>query len=87
MELTKKNESDRSVPLNVPSPGPETNADRSEFEQAAEEAPLGLLAEFWLFLREEKKWWMTPILLILLFAGLVAFFTTTGAAPFIYTLF
>lgn len=59
----------------------------TEFEQAGEEQPMGLLAEFWLFIREEKKWWLTPIVLVLLLAGALIFLSGTGAAPFIYTLF
>lgn len=59
----------------------------SEFEQAGEERPMSLMEEFWLFIREEKKWWLTPIVLVLLLAGVAIFLTSTGAAPFIYTLF
>ena len=59
----------------------------TKFEQAGEEQPMGLLAEFWLFIREEKKWWLTPIVLVLLLAGVAIFLSGTGAAPFIYTLF
>ena len=59
----------------------------SEFEQAGDEQPMSLIAEFWLFIREEKKWWLTPIVLVLLLAGVAIFLTSTGAAPFIYTLF
>ena len=47
----------------------------------------GLLSEFWSFLKQNKKWWLIPMLLvILLFAGL-AIFSSSPAAPFIYTLF
>ena len=59
----------------------------SEFEQAGDEQPMSLITEFWLFIREEKKWWLTPIVLVLLLAGVAIFLTSTGAAPFIYTLF
>lgn len=59
----------------------------SEFEQARDEQSMSLMAEFWLFIREEKKWWLTPIILVLLLAGAAIFLTSTGAAPFIYTLF
>lgn len=59
----------------------------SEFERLADEKPMGLLAEFWLFIREEKKWWLTPIILMLLLLGALAFLGGTGAAPFIYSLF
>lgn len=59
----------------------------SEFEKLAEEQQMGLLAEFWLFIKEEKKWWLTPIILVLLGVGALVALTSTGAAPFIYTLF
>lgn len=59
----------------------------SEFEQAAGEQQPGLMAEFWLFIKEEKKWWLTPIILVLLGVGILVALTSTGAAPFIYTLF
>lgn len=66
---------------------PESPDRVSEFEQAGSEEPMSLIAEFWLFIREEKKWWLTPIILVLLLAGVAIFLTSTGAAPFIYTLF
>lgn len=65
----------------------ETQPARSEFEQLAEEQQMGLMAEFWLFIKEEKKWWLTPIILVLLGVGILVALTSTGAAPFIYTLF
>jgi hypothetical protein len=69
-------------------PKPSESGDRiSEFEQLGEGPPMSLLAEFWLFIREEKKWWLTPIIFVLLLAGAAILLTSTGAAPFIYTLF
>lgn len=68
---------------NSPDPAGKVTA----FEQAGEEQPMGLIAEFWLFIKEEKKWWLTPIVLVLLLAGVAIFLGGTGAAPFIYTLF
>jgi hypothetical protein len=47
----------------------------------------GIFAELWGFLRENKKWWLTPILFVLLLAGLLVVLSSTGVAPFIYTLF
>jgi hypothetical protein len=67
---------------------PETpEAAVTEFEKAGEEPPLSLGMEFLLFLRDNKKWWLLPILLVFTLMGLLAMLTTTGAAPFIYTLF
>ncbi|MDD2679597.1 MAG: DUF5989 family protein [Candidatus Omnitrophica bacterium] len=49
---------------------------------------LGILKEFWGFLRVRKKWWLTPIIIMLLLLGLLIFFCQSSAvAPFIYTLF
>jgi hypothetical protein len=60
----------------------------SEFEKAAsEQAPKGLLREFWEYLGQTKKWWLLPILVVLLLFGLLVILAGTGAAPFIYTLF
>lgn len=60
---------------------------KSAFERASEEAELSLIAEFWLFIKEEKKWWLTPIIVVLLLVGVLVALTSSGAAPFIYTLF
>lgn len=38
-------------------------------------------------LRHNKKWWMIPIIAVLLLFGVLLILGTTGAAPFIYTLF
>jgi len=59
----------------------------SEFEQAGEEKPPTLLQEFSQFIVENKAWWMVPILSVLALLGLLLVLGSTGAAPFIYTLF
>lgn len=46
-----------------------------------------LAAEFWMFLKENKKWWLIPILLSIALLGGLVMLSSTGAAPFIYTLF
>ncbi|MEZ6126808.1 MAG: DUF5989 family protein [Planctomycetaceae bacterium] len=66
---------------------PDPSETKNEFEQLAGEQQMSLMAEFWLFIREEKKWWLTPIILVLLGVGVLVYLTSTGAAPFIYTLF
>lgn len=64
------------------------NRQKTEFEEAGEEEKaLTLAREFFLFLRESKKWWLVPILLLLGLTGLLIALGSTGAAPFIYTLF
>jgi hypothetical protein len=59
----------------------------SEFERLEPEKELSLIGEFLVFIRENKAWWMVPILLTLGAVGVLALLTSTGAAPFIYTLF
>jgi hypothetical protein len=60
----------------------------ADFEQTARGAkPTGLASEFWHFLRQNKKWWLLPIILVMVILGTVVFLSSTGAAPFIYTLF
>ncbi|QDV27751.1 DUF5989 family protein [Aureliella helgolandensis] len=59
----------------------------SEFERLEEEPELSLVAEFWIFIKENKAWWMVPILLVLGLIGALVVLGSTGAAPFIYTIF
>jgi hypothetical protein len=60
---------------------------KNEFEQAGLEKELSLVQEFMVFVVQERKWWLTPVLLALGAAGLMVVLGSTGAAPFIYTLF
>lgn len=62
-------------------------SEQSEFEKAGEEKPLSLFGEFFVFIVENKAWWMIPILLVLAIIGLLVVLNSTGAAPFIYTIF
>lgn len=63
------------------------NTARDEFQAYAAEERIGLVAEFWGFLKHNKKWWMLPILVVLLGFGVLVLLSGTAAAPFIYTLF
>ncbi|MFC1662077.1 DUF5989 family protein [Gemmatimonadota bacterium] len=47
----------------------------------------GLIREVFDYLAHNKKWWLAPIIVVLLLVGLLLILGTTGAAPFIYTLF
>ncbi len=49
---------------------------------------LGILKEFWDFLKERKKWWLVPVIVVLLLLGSVLFLSSGSVvAPFIYTIF
>ena len=63
---------------------PTRTQQQDDFARQAEEAPPGLLAEFWDFLIHNKKWWLTPIILVLLLAALLAIWAGSVYAPFIY---
>lgn len=58
--------------------------ERRDLGELVESPSQSLLAEFWLFLRENKKWWLLPLLLALLVLGLLVVLSGTGLAPFIY---
>jgi len=59
----------------------------TSFAKEAEQPQVGLVREFWDFLRYNKKWWLTPIVLVLLLISALVLLTSGAAAPFIYTLF
>jgi hypothetical protein len=65
----------------------DNSSESSEFEELGQEQAPSLLKEIWTFIKEEKIWWMGPIVLALLCVGILVALTSTGAAPFIYTLF
>ena len=49
---------------------------------------VGIAGELLVFLWRNKMWWMIPMTVVLLLLGmLIAFGTSTGVGPFIYTLF
>ena len=60
---------------------------KTAFEAAAQEERSSIVSEFVFFLKENKKWWLIPILLAISVLALLTFFASTGAAPFIYTMF
>lgn len=62
--------------------------DRTDrLERLANEEQPSLAAEFFGFLSENKKWWLLPILILIGVFGILVALASTGAAPFIYTLF
>lgn len=65
----------------------EKNSESNEFEKLNNEKPISLVAEFVIFIKENKAWWMIPILVVFGLIGVLVLLSSTGAAPFIYTLF
>jgi hypothetical protein len=61
--------------------------EKREFEEAGHEQQMSLLQEFFAFIVENKKWWLIPIVVVLALIGVLVFLGSTGASPFIYTLF
>jgi hypothetical protein len=61
--------------------------EKNEFEQSSDEPSPSLVQEFLQFIVENKKWWLIPILISFGLIGLLVALSSTGAAPFIYTLF
>jgi hypothetical protein len=60
----------------------------SEFEKtAAAQGKTGFLREIWGFLKVNKKWWLIPIVVVFLILSVLILLSSTGLAPFIYTLF
>ena len=59
----------------------------NDFELASGERDLPFVAEFVLFLKENKKWWLLPILILIGIVVLFAVLAQTGAGPFVYPMF
>ena len=59
----------------------------TDFEQQANEATPGLIAEFIDFLIHSKKWWLTPIIIVLLLIAALIVLSSSVVAPFIYPFF
>ena len=66
---------------------PPTDDRSKEFERASQQSESSFVGEFVSFLKENKKWWMTPIFLVLGLLALLVVFSSSAAAPFIYSLF
>ena len=65
----------------------DSNQSKNEFEEAGSGKQDSIVREFIDFIFANKKWWLIPILLVLGLVGLLAVLGSTGAAPFICTLF
>lgn len=60
---------------------------KDDFETEANAPPPTLFREFLDFARETRKWWLIPLVAIFLGFGLLLGLASTGAAPFIYSIF
>jgi hypothetical protein len=60
---------------------------KTKFEEAGKGGQFSLAREFFVFVKDNKKWWLIPILTAIALVGLIVILGSTGAAPFIYTLF
>lgn len=60
---------------------------KSEFAQAGTRKRSSFVAEYIYLLKTNRKWWMLPLIVVFLLFGALMVATSTGAAPFIYTLF
>ena len=58
-----------------------------ESRDVFEEGSSNVLVELWQFMAHNKKWWLTPVIVMLLLLGVLVVLGSSGAAPFIYTLF
>ena len=60
---------------------------KTSFKQSSDQGRTSIIGEFVYFLNQNKKWWLAPILIVLACVALLVIASSTGAAPFIYTLF
>lgn len=61
---------------------------RSAFQIAAEtQSRGGFFSDLLAFIKTNKKWWLIPIVVLFLVFALFILLSSTGIAPFIYTLF
>ena len=58
-----------------------------DFLSSTESANRGLMGEFFGFMKENAKWWLLPFLIVFGLLGVALILGSTGAAPFIYTMF
>jgi hypothetical protein len=67
----------------------DTPAPAQTFLEASKTETPGLVADFVLFLKENKKWWLVPFLVVFGLVGAVVIVAALapGAVPFLYTLF
>jgi hypothetical protein len=60
---------------------------REEFQKEALKSRSSFVSELVGFIANTKKWWLLPIVVCMILLALLVFFSGSGAAPFIYTIF
>ena len=55
-------------------------------DQASPSRDSGLIADFVSYMRENSKWWLTPILVVFGLFAVLLLLGSTGALPWLYTL-
>ena len=63
------------------------DSNEQSFLEASEAGSGGLISEFIGFMKENAKWWLLPFLIVFGILGAALILGSTGAAPFIYTMF
>ena len=63
------------------------NEQNQSFEEATQQGQRGIVGEFFGFMKDNAKWWLTPFLIVFVLLAALVVLGSTGAAPFIYTLF
>jgi hypothetical protein len=58
-----------------------------DFATIAKSHKSNILSEVLGLLKEQRKWWLLPLLIIVGAFGVLVALGSTGAAPFIYTIF
>lgn len=69
-----------------------SNPDKSpqstnEFARQGEKQRGSLIAEFIHMVKSNRKWWLLPLILVLAAFGVMMVLSSSGIAPFIYTVF
>ncbi|MEM7199919.1 MAG: DUF5989 family protein [Planctomycetota bacterium] len=65
----------------------ETGTEQSFLEASSSSGNASIFGEFIGFMRDNAKWWLLPFLIVFLLLGAALILGSTGAAPFIYTMF
>ena len=59
----------------------------NEFARQGKRNRSSTAVEVFRLLRKTRKWWMLPLILVMLALGIFMVLSSSGVAPFIYTVF